>query len=160
MSTSGEEEPELRFFQITKKTGRITDHFEFGLYRFDRRKLNKNTGNGFFNCSVPDCSASLTAKYEAGQPIPLPTNISNIRNHVLKTTGVEHEACVSSNFVNVCKARILSEIQRTPGRPVLEIYEEIVNSTREDLRGLDQQEILENFDLKMPPAQTFLRSMY
>ena len=29
------DEPELIFFQITKKTGKITDHFKHGLYRED-----------------------------------------------------------------------------------------------------------------------------
>ena len=47
-------EPELIFFQITKKTGKITDHFKHGLYKFDRRKFNSKTGTGFFDCSVPD----------------------------------------------------------------------------------------------------------
>ena len=41
-------EPELIFFQITKKTGKLSDHFKHDLYRFDRRKLNSKTETVFF----------------------------------------------------------------------------------------------------------------
>ena len=53
---------DIKFFKVTKKTGRETHHFQVGLYRFDQRKIGKN-GLGFFSCSNCDCRATLSAKY-------------------------------------------------------------------------------------------------
>ena len=53
---------DIKFFKVTKKTGRETHHFQVGLYRFDRRKVGKN-GLGYFSCSNRDCRATLSALY-------------------------------------------------------------------------------------------------
>ena len=96
---------DIKFFKVTKKTGRETHHFQVGLYRFDRRKVGKN-GLGYFSCSNRDCRATLSALY-AGNEDPVVNNILNINNHILKTTGLEHFVCYSEEYISTCKERIL-----------------------------------------------------
>ena len=91
---------------------------------------------------------------------PVPTNVRNIKNHIIKTTLVEHPVCSSETYIARCKSSIIEEIKRTPTRPVLQIYEDFVSSIRSVIESLEDEFVLNNFDVGMPPSSTFLRTMY
>ena len=50
------------FFTLKKNTGKETHHIQFGLYRFDRRKV-KPSGAGYFYCSERGCKAAIKVTY-------------------------------------------------------------------------------------------------
>ena len=102
----------------------------------------------------------MSAKYSEESSEPEVKNVGDISNHVLKSTGVMHDVCMLSKFIDSCKSTILEKICETPERPVMQIYEEVYNSTRIEVETLRNEEILENFISNMPTASSFMRSMY
>ena len=104
--------------------------------------------------------ATFSVQYIENEEQPVIKKYSNMSNHILRSTGLVHYACVSESYIATCKERITLEIKRSPERPVLQIYEDSVNEVVRILQENNDEEVLENFIRNMPTAVQYERSMY
>ena len=104
--------------------------------------------------------ATFSVQYIENEEQPVIKKYTNMSNHILRSTGLVHYACVSESYIATCKERITLEIKRSPERPVLQIYEDSVNEVVRILQENNDEEVLENFIRNMPTAVQYERSMY
>ena len=79
----------LVFYTLKKNNGRLSHHFRFGVYRYDRRKI-KPSGSAYFYCVVDGCKSSVKAHYVDEESEPSEMEILNPHHNHLPNVASQY----------------------------------------------------------------------